>query len=79
VLEPGLDPAGLDDALDLPMVKPWTRWQLVGTGLFLLFMWFACWAATVGPSMGAVYTQWSLGNGLAFLAGIAFGMAVKAR
>jgi hypothetical protein len=55
------------------------RLQLIGIGLFVLILWLGCWAATVGPGSDAVYMQWAGGNVLALLAGVAFGMAVKAR
>jgi hypothetical protein len=51
------------------------RWQLIGLGLFLSVMWFACWAATVVPGTAAVSGQWAIGNALAFLAGGAFSAA----
>jgi hypothetical protein len=57
----------------------WKRWQFVATGILLLVSWLACWAATVGPTWKAIYIQWFLGNALAFLAGIAFGMSLKTR
>jgi len=55
------------------------RWKAVVLGFFLLVMWFACWAVTVVPGSSAVTQQWVAGNTLAFLAGIAFGVAVVKR
>jgi|GEM_PF-3734417 len=47
------------------------RWELIAAGVFFLFCWFACWAASVIPGSDAGYGQWIMGNGLAFLAGAA--------
>jgi hypothetical protein len=53
-----------------------TRWKLLGAGVFFAVMWFACWAVTTVPgSLAAAHQQWTFGNGLAFLAGAAFGAA----
>ena len=55
------------------------RWESVAAGIFLLVMWFACWAVTVVPGSSAVTMQWASGNALAFLAGLTFGAAAWGR
>ena len=55
------------------------RWKLVAVGIFLLVMWFGCWAITVVPGSSAVTEQWAAGNALALLAGLAFGAATWGR
>jgi hypothetical protein len=55
------------------------RWEMIAAGVFLLVLWFACWATTVLPGTSAVTMQWVAGNTLAFLAGSAFGAALWMR
>jgi len=55
------------------------RWMFLAAGIFLSIMWLANWAATVAPGSSAVAMQWVSGNALAFLAGLAFGVAACGR
>jgi hypothetical protein len=53
------------------------RWQLIALGLLLLVAWFAFEAMTVVPGSGAELDRWAMSNASIFLAGIAFGAAIR--